>query len=139
MTDKRTFKIASARQAGTKERGCKTKFQDNLIYRSARPESAAKKAFNSLCSRKRIKGVCSMFITVKEITRGSKGKSYTYQCRKTLLRGKNAKKVDLDGVLVTFKYKITARAVKKEIKNVAKVCKQSRGRMLGNRNTPKKK
>ena len=138
MTERRTFKVTEVLQSGKKERGCKTKFSKSLIYTGSRPSSAAKKAFSSLCARKRIKGVCSMFVTVRESTRGSSNKSFTYECKKKLLKGDNVKKIIVNGNVITFKHAITAKALKGPIKGRAPKCKQSRGRMLGKR-SPKKR
>jgi len=138
MTGKRTFRVVLVRQAGSKERGCKTKFDSKLVYTSSSPVSAAKKAFSSLCARKRIKGACGMFVTVKEITRGSKGKSYTYECHKKLLRGKDVKKIVMNGTLIVFKHTVKAKAVN-EITGKVKKCVQSRGRMLSKKSSIKKK
>ena len=52
------------------------------IYRN--PVSAAKKAFNKFCRQKKIKGVCTLNVTVKETTQGSKGKEFTYKLHKKL-------------------------------------------------------
>jgi len=152
---KRSFKVVSAKQAGKKERGCKTKHHLNqkteARYVSNDPMSAAKKAFTTLCSRKKIKGACGMFITVEEVSRGSKGKQYTYECHKHLL--KPPRKVTLaNGSTITFKHEITAKALfgKKDkktghksrqgedgIKGYAKGCKQSKGVMLGSKHKNK--
>ena len=154
---KRSFKVVSAKQAGKKERGCKTKHHLNqkteARYVSNDPMSAAKKAFTVLCSRKKIHGSCGMFVTVEEVSRGSKGKQYTYECHKHLL--KPARKVTLaNGTTLTFKHEITAKALfsKKDkktghrsrqgeegISNPAKGCKQSKGVMKGKKKSPKKK
>ena len=156
---KRSFKVVSAKQAGKKERGCKTKHHLNqkteARYVSNDPMSAAKKAFTTLCNRKKIKGACGMFVTVEEVSRGSKGKQYTYECHKHLL--KPPRKVTLaNGTTITFKHEITAKALfsKKDKKTghksrqgedgisaKAKNCKQSRGVMKKKspKKSPKKK
>jgi len=152
---KRSFKVVAAKQAGKKERGCKTKHDKNARFVSNDPMSAAKKAFTNLCSRKKIHGSCGMFVTVEEVSRGSKGKQYTYECHKHLL--KPARKVTLaNGTTITFKHEITAKALfsKKDkktghrsrqgedgISKPAKDCKQSRGVMKKspNKKSPKKK
>jgi hypothetical protein len=78
----RSFTIVSANKHG----GCKTKFGSGGLYRSRTPVAAAKKAFNELCRTKRIKGVCTLIITIKETTRNSKNKYYSYKLNRHKLK-----------------------------------------------------
>ena len=152
---KRTFKVVSAKQAGRKEGGCKTKHDKNGRYVSNDPMSAAKKAFSNLCSRKAIHGECAMYITVEEVSRGSKGKQYTYKLHKHTL--KKPRVVTLaNGNTITFKHETTAKALfgkknnktghrsrqgEEGIKMTAKKgsCKQSKGVMKKTPGHKKKK
>lgn len=110
-------------------------------YISRNPVGAAKKAFNRLCRVKKIVGRCNMTVTVKEITRGSKGKEYHYK----LLRKKLSvpKVVQRDNAEYVVEYHVTAKSVdnpKKtgQIKNNSTFkTRRSRGRMA--KKTKKKK
>ena len=68
----------------TKHDGCSTHFKGGL-YRNKEPKAAAKKAFTEHCRVKRIKGVCSFLVTVRETTRGSANKEFTYKIKKEKL------------------------------------------------------
>ena len=60
--------------------GCPTKFSRKDYtgsFVSNQPAGAAKKALTSLCSVKRIKGQCTLFITVRETTQGKSGKTWS--------------------------------------------------------------
>ena len=78
----RSFTVVNA----TKHGGCKTKFGSGGLYRSRTPVAAAKKAFSELCRIKRIRGICTLFITIKETTRNSKNKQYTYKLNRHKLK-----------------------------------------------------
>lgn len=79
MTDKRNFTIADAAHRD----GCGTKYQIKGYsgrFHSADPGSAARKAATSLCRRKKIRGRCVLYISMRETTRGAKaGKVFTYR------------------------------------------------------------
>ncbi len=77
----RSFTVVDASKFG----GCKTKFRGGK-YVSKSPSGAAMKAFSSFCRLKRIRGVCTLFVTVKETTRGSKGKLFTYKLNRNRLK-----------------------------------------------------
>ena len=62
----------------TKHGGCRTKFRGGL-YKSRNPVGAARKAFTKFCKFKRIRGVCTLYVTVRETTKGSAKKVYTYK------------------------------------------------------------
>merc|ERR1712166_655815 len=68
-----------------KHGGCNTKFHGGK-YISKTPVSAAKKSFNELCRVKKIRGVCTLEITVKETTTNSKEKEYTYKLHRKKLK-----------------------------------------------------
>ena len=70
----RSFSVTSVRKHGD----CKTKFHAGRFI-SRTPVSAAKKAFNQFCRQKKIRGVCTLNVSVQETTQGSKGKQFTYK------------------------------------------------------------
>jgi len=47
-------------------------------FKSKTPVGAAKKSFTRVCNKSAIKGRCAMNVTVKETTRGSKHKEFSY-------------------------------------------------------------
>lgn len=77
----RSFTIVNV----SKHNGCKTKFRGGR-YLSRNPASAAKKAFNEHCRVKRIRGVCTLHVTVEETTQGSKHKRFTYKLNRRKLQ-----------------------------------------------------
>lgn len=81
---KRTFTIHNARQVD----GCPTKFYrmgKTGVYTGTTPAAAAKKALTKLCRVKRISGVCTIYITIRETTQGSTHKTFTYKMKRMLL------------------------------------------------------
>jgi hypothetical protein len=118
----RSFTVVNA----TKHGGCKTKFGSGGLYRSRTPVAAAKKAFNELCRIKKIRGICTLFITVKETTRNSKNKEYTYK----LNRNKLKTPLILQGS--AGEYVIEYQSKAKSVKNKQQCLKpgQSRGRRM---------
>tara|TARA_B110000495_G_C22668603_1_gene395288 strand:- start:26 stop:589 length:564 start_codon:yes stop_codon:yes gene_type:complete len=117
----RSFVVVNVDKHG----GCKTKFKAGR-YINRNPVGAARKAFNQFCRQKQIRGICTLVVTVKEITQGSKGKSFSYKLHRRKLaqpmimfEGTNSEYV--------IEYKLDAKALKEPI-----VCKnkgQTRGRM----------
>ena len=78
----RSFTIAGA----AKRAGCTTKgLGGRFINRT--PAEAARKAFSELCRIKRIRGVCTLFVTMRDTTKGGKlnGKLYTYKLQRQKL------------------------------------------------------
>ena len=63
---------------------CKTKGKGGRLINKS-PDGAAKKAFTEYCRTKRIKGVCALVVTLKETTKGSSGKTYTYKLNRVKL------------------------------------------------------
>ena len=100
---KRSFTVVNAKHTD----GCATKVPNNSRLISSRPDGAAKKAFSELCNRKKIKGACSLYVTVRETTQGSNHKQYTYKT----VRNKLSKPLNLKGRVV--EYTITAHAANK--------------------------
>ena len=62
----RSFAIIGA----TRQGACKTKSRRGR-YLGRNPAAAARKAFNQLCRIKRIRGMCTLFLTIQETTQGS--------------------------------------------------------------------
>jgi hypothetical protein len=118
----RSFTIVNA----TKHGGCKTKFGKGGLYRSRTPVAAAKKAFNELCRIKKIRGVCTLFITVRETTRNSKNKEYTYK----LNRNKLKKPLILQGSAGEYVIEYQSKAKSVKGKQVCLKLGQSRGRKM---------
>ena len=83
MSD-RHFKVLHARR----ENGCATKHDAEGRY-SGNPSGAASKAFTKLCARKKIRGVCTLYIIIQETTQGSKKKQYCYRCRRRKITNPN--------------------------------------------------
>ncbi len=78
--DLRSFTVLSASKHG----GCKTKSKGGR-YVSTTPLGAAKKAFNALCRVKKIRGVCTLTVVVKETTTGSANKEFSYTMKRKKL------------------------------------------------------
>lgn len=110
--------------------GCPTKFKSKEysgIYESKAPCSAAMKALTQLCRAKKVKGQCTMFVTMREITQGNNKKAdgspklYHYKVK----REKLDKPLELKGRVV--EYKNSCKSVK-ELPKKEKGCKKSSGR-----------
>ena len=132
----RSFTLVGA----SKSSGCRTKgYGGRFINKS--PRDAAMKAFSDLCRTKRIRGICTLYVTMRCTTKGCRqyGKEYTYK----LMRKKLATPlIRLEGT--DREYVIEYRPVAKAVKNAElKECgkdgvgkQQSRGR--AKRRTAKK-
>ena len=116
----RFFTVVQAK----KSNGCLTKHKEGR-YKGRAPVDAAKKAFNELCRVKKIRGVCTMVITVRETTQGSDKKLFTYK----LMRHKLKEPIVLQGASGEYKieYKISAKSQKTMKKG--RECGKSRGRL----------
>ena len=78
----RSFTLLGAAKAEM----CKTKgYGGRFISRSA--AGAAKKAFSDLCRTKRIRGVCTLYVTMRDTTSGARtnGKVYSYKIQRQKL------------------------------------------------------
>ena len=110
----------------TKHGGCNTKFNGGR-YISKTPVGAAKKAFSEFCRTKRIRGVCTLMVVVKETTRGGNHKIFAYK----LHRHKLSKPLILqEGKPGEYVIEYTTQA--KAAKSIPANCKspgQTRGRM----------
>lgn len=117
----RSFVVTSVGKHG----GCKTKFHAGR-YINRNPVGAARKAFNQFCRQKKIRGVCTLVVTVTETTQGGKGKSFSYKLHRRKL---SQPMIMFEGTNNEYviEYKLDAKALKEPI-----VCKnkgQTRGRM----------
>lgn len=109
-----------------KSQGCKTKYHGGR-YISKTPAGAAKKAFSEHCRIKRIRGICTLNVVVKETTQGSTNKVFAYKLHRRKLANP----------IIRFEgqpneYVIEYQPHAKAIKNIPSACKdnsQSRGRM----------
>lgn len=97
---KRSFTINDARHTD----GCPTKFSSKGYtgeFASSSPAGAASKAASGLCRVKRIKGKCSIFVSVRETTQGSKKKVYKYK----VTRSKRKVPLELNGRTIEYENK----------------------------------
>ena len=121
----RSFSVVGAKKHG----GCDTKFKGGR-YISKTPVGAARKAFNALCRVKKIRGVCTLHVMVKDTTRDSKtsGKVYTYKLQRKKL---SKPLVMMKGTDNEYKieYTIVAKSQKGKEMPECKDKKQSRGPM----------
>ena len=104
---------------------CKTKFKAGR-YINRNPLGAAKKAFNAHCRVKRIRGACSLYVSVKETTQGSLKKVFTYKIRRVKLK---EPMIMLEGTDNEFaiEYQVKGYAVKEKKSCIKRG--QTRGRM----------
>ncbi len=122
MIEKRNFTIADAAHRD----GCGTKYQIKGYsgrFHSADPGSAARKAATSLCRRKKIRGRCVLYISMRETTQGGKsnGKVFTYR-----LTRKKSDTVGPHGQM----YKIVGKSTG-VIPDTCPKSRKSHGRMVG--------
>lgn len=121
-----------------KENGCPTKFSDSARLVGATPVSAAQKAFSRLCNLKRIRGKCTLFVTVVDTTQGArtKGKTYSYKVD----RKKLAKPIILQkGTKSQYKINYTVKARKASPKPTpAKGCGEGKTSGPMKKTTPRK-
>ena len=117
----RSFAIVGA----TRQGACKTKSRRGR-YVGRTPAGAARKAFNQLCRVKRIRGICTLFLTIQETTQGSAHKMFTYKLARRKLK---SPLIMMEGTEKEFviEYGVTVKST-----SAPKDCKkpgQSRGRM----------
>jgi len=103
---KRSFTVVSVKTSDGKEKG-----KSNLGGRflSSTPSGASRKAATRVCRESKIKGQCSLVVTVRETTRGSLGKEYSYRVNRIKLR--NPDVVMRDGKEVVYKYTTKVKAL----------------------------
>lgn len=122
----RSFTIVGANKHG----GCKTKFGvkgKGGRYISRNPAGAAKKAFTELCRTKKIRGVCTLIITIKETTKESNGKVFSYKLKRNKLKTPIIMMEGTDKEYV-IEYTTTIKAQKSAVECDSKKKGQTRGR-----------
>jgi hypothetical protein len=124
----RSFTVVDAGKHG----GCKTKFKGGL-YKSRNPGAAVKKAFRELCRVKKIRGVCTLIITLRETTQGKPKKHFSYRLHRHKL--KIPKVVKIGNTEVVYEYESTSKAI--EVPVACRNPGQTRGRKK--RKTAKKR
>jgi hypothetical protein len=105
-------KSAQKNKTGSKS---KTSYDVSSLY-SGTPERAARKAFSTLCTNKKIKGRCTLNVTVQEVGPGKvplmykngSPKQFTYSLRRQKLL--TPKTVDRNGTQVSYKYETVVRS-----------------------------
>lgn len=121
---KRSFTIEDASHRD----GCPTKFSRKDYsgrYISRTPAGAASKALTELCSSKRIKGQCTLFLKIRETTQGSTKKVFMYHAK----REKLDEPVEITkGVSVEYKNRVIS--VDENEKPKCKKSHKSSGRMM---------
>ena len=109
--------------------GCPTKFKPGHYVKSS-AQGAANNAFNKLCNLKNIRGKCSLYVTIKDTTRGHSkhGKEYTYKAERVKL---SEPVIRFEGSPNEFKilYKVNSDRVKNL--NTIPKCNSSRKRTKG--------
>lgn len=87
------------------------KGEENLggHFINATPVEAAKKAASKICSMSKIRGQCTLIITIRETTPGSRQKEYMYKVK----RIKNVKTVMKGDKEITFRYITVAESLQK--------------------------
>jgi hypothetical protein len=88
----------------------KVKGSSNLggRYMSHTPSGAARKAGSQVCRATKIKGQCSLVVTLKETTAGSAKKEFKYRVK----RVKDPVTVVRNGQEVTYNYKTVVHSMK---------------------------
>ena len=121
----RSFTLVSA----SKTKMLKTKgYGGRFINRT--PAEAAKKAFSDLCRTKNIRGICTLYVSIRDTTKGNKnyGKEYSYKLQRQKL---TKPMIMLEGTdneyVIEYKPVIKALVPKGEVKPL-KGTGQTRGR-----------
>ena len=118
----RTFKVVDAKR----QNKCDTKFKAGR-YTGKTPVGAALKAFNELCRVKKIRGICTLVLTVQETTRGSDGKMFTYKLNRMKLK---TPLVSFEGTPKEYVIKYTNVAKSVKLDNLPN-CKRTEGKSSG--------
>ena len=106
----RSFTIVGA----SKTSGCKTKgYGGRFINKTA--AGAARKAFTDLCRTKRIRGNCTLYVTMRDTTKGGKqkGKHYVYKLVRYKLQNPLVRK-PRGGKEYVIEYKSSIKSVKSQ-------------------------
>ena len=131
MSSSRTFKTVHVAAPGQDYKS-KTKFNPGRY--TGEPQAAAKKAFGRLCKDKKIKGVCTFVITMKESTQGSAKGLYSYRLSRKKLT-KPIKVTYPGGVEVVYKYSTVVKPL--DTNSVKKKVTAGRGRSVKKLAMPK--
>ena len=101
---KRSFTVLEIRKAGQKNKSGSLKKTkgDGGYFKDRTPAGAARKAFHASCRSKKIKGQCTFVVTVQEITQGSAGKVFSYECKRIKL----AEPIELLGRTIEYDTKV---------------------------------
>jgi PHD/YefM family antitoxin component YafN of YafNO toxin-antitoxin module len=120
MEKKRSFTIVHVEDVHGKAKGAA-----NLGGRflSSSPASAAKKAGTQICRASAIRGRCTLIVTIRETTAGSKHKQYVYK----VSRVHAPTTVVRNGVEIVYEYKTEVKSMKasKKSKSPKKSAKKS--------------
>ena len=130
MSAVRTFAVVDVRKMGK----CQTKFKSGR-YTGKAAVNAALKAFNELCRLKKIRGVCTLTVSVRETTRGSDGKVFTYKLHRMKLK---EPLVRFEGTPkeFTINYKNVAKSITVDS---LKACRKPEGKSSGRMRAYRKK
>ncbi len=105
MDNKRSFTIVSVSDKAGKKKG-KANLGGRFI--STTPAGAARKAGTHICRNSNVRGRCTLHITVKETTRGSTNKEFSYVYQ----RIKDPVEIMRGDVEVTYNYRAVVKADK---------------------------
>lgn len=104
MSDHRSFTLVDVVSVKGKAKG---KLNLGGRYISTSPAGAAKKAVTQVCRASKIKGQCTLHVTVRETTRGGHQKDFAYKVKRVL----DPVTVTRDGVDITYKYRTSVKAL----------------------------
>ena len=115
VTNPKTGKVKVSKKAKIEQRSfvCVSVNGEQQEYNQtfgANPKAAAKKHFTSWCRKKNKKNNCKAVIIIKESTRGSNNKQFSYEA----IRQKydTPKKILRDGKEIKYKYGMTLTSIK---------------------------
>lgn len=97
----RSFTIEAVYKGGSKIRF------DGGRYISSTPAGAAKKAFSKACQHIGLKGQCALEVHVRETTRGSHQKQFSYKLRRVV----DPREVERNGQIVVYRYQTKIKSV----------------------------
>ena len=105
MSNYRSFTVIKVSTTSGHNKG-----KDNLggRYISKTSSGAAKKAVTQICRSSKIKGRCVLTVSIRETTKDSKKKTYTYRVKRIY----DPTTVMRDGEEITYKYRTEIEAVK---------------------------
>ena len=105
MTHYRYFQVIAVSSNQVAKKG-----SDNFFrVKAHNPISAVRKAGTKICNMTKVRGQCTLEITLKEDTRGSDGKEYKYKIKRTRLTPERV--VNIAGNEVVFNYEIDVKAI----------------------------